>query len=119
VVLGLFLLSALADEVFEEFEDSLVSDFPMVSLLLLKSLIFKKLLIIVLYLEDSLSFMKIVKTQIHSGKEVCSKFLLVIIEESDASLVLVDGVLLPPDAPGVVKVSLFSLPLDEANTDGL
>jgi hypothetical protein len=50
--------------------------------------------------------MRIVKTQIHSGKEVCRKFLLEIIEESDAALVLVDGVLLPPDAPGVVKVSL-------------
>ena len=74
----------------------------MVSLLLLKSLIFRNLLIIVLYLEDSLSFMRIVRTQIHSGKEVFRKLHLVIIEESDAALVLVNGVLLSSDVAGVV-----------------
>ena len=63
--------------------------------------------------------MRIVRTQIHSGKEVCRKFLLVIIEESDAALVLVDGVLLSSDTAGVMKAFLLSLPLDEANPDGL
>ena len=61
----------------------------------------------------------IVRIQIYSGKEICRKSLLVIIEESDAALVLVDGVLLSSDAPGVMKTSLLSLPLDEANPDGL
>ena len=57
----------------------------------------------VLYLDDSLSFMRIVKTQIHSGKVVCRKFLLVITEESDDALPLVAVLSLEPEGAGVLK----------------
>ena len=69
----------------------------------------------VLYLDASLSFVRIVRTQIHSGKEVYRKFLLVITEESDDALPLVAVLSLGPEGAGVLKS--FAVP-PLANPDG-